>query len=249
MCKTAVAEIGGSVAAVEHLSDSSIELNVDLDDAAALVFLPGQYNNIEEPGSTEAHSYSFSSRTGEKRASFLIRRLPDGLMSNYLAGPVQAGDRLILTGPLGSFYLREVKRPVLMLAGGTGLAPFLSMLALLAERGCEQPVHMVYGVNRDFDLVKLEQLDEFAATLKSFSYATCVVDEGSTHPRKGYVTHHMTPEVLHGGNVDVYLCGPPPMVDAVRHYFREQDITPASFHYEKFSPTHPTHHHDEESSP
>ena len=245
LCKTQVAEINGSVVTVEELSDSSIELAVELDESAQLVFLPGQYINIEVPGSTNARSYSFSSRSGQRRASFLIRKLPDGLMTNYLTGAAKPGDRLTMTGPLGSFYLREVKRPVLMLAGGTGLAPFLSMLALLDGRGCDQPVHMIYGVTRDSDLVKLKELDEYATKLPSFSYTTCVADEASTHPRKGYVTHHMDAGVLHEGNVDVYLCGPPPMVDAVRHYIREQGITPTSFHYEKFAPSHPTHHHEE----
>lgn len=45
----------------------------------------------------------------------------------------------------------------------------------------------------------------------------------------------MADEALNGGDVDVYLCGPPPMVDAVREHFKQQGVTPASFHYEKFT--------------
>ena len=237
LCKTQVGTIKAKVAAVAPLSDSSIELAVDLAEDSEVAFLPGQYINIGVPGSGQTRSYSFSSRSGEKRASFLIRNVPNGLMSRYLTEAARVGDSLTLTGPLGSFYLREVKRPVLMLAGGTGLAPFLSMLATLAERGYEQPVHLVYGVTRDSDLVKLEELDEFAASFPAFSYTTCVVDEASRHPRKGYVTQHLDPAVLNDGDVDVYLCGPPAMVDAVRRYFGEQAVTPASFHYEKFTPS------------
>ncbi len=237
LCKTQVGAIGGKVSAVAPLSESSVELAIDLPENAELAFLPGQYINIQVPGSEQTRSYSFSSRSGDRRASFLIRNVPNGLMSRYLTEAAKVGDNLTLTGPLGSFYLREVKRPVLMLAGGTGLAPFLAMLATLAERGCEQPVHMIYGVTRDSDLVKLDELDRFATELPVFTYTTCVVDEGSCHPRKGYVTQHLDLAVLNDGDVDVYLCGPPPMVDAVRSYFREQGITPASFHYEKFTPS------------
>ena len=57
----------------------------------------------------------------------------------------------------------------------------------------------------------------------------------TAHPRQGYVTDHLEPQALHNGNVDVYLCGPPPMVDAVQKHFKAAGITPASFHYEKFS--------------
>jgi benzoate/toluate 1,2-dioxygenase reductase subunit len=209
---------------------------IDLEEDAELAFLPGQYINIQVPGSEETRSYSFSSRPGDKRASFLIRNVPDGLMSCYLTRTATSGDPLTLTGPLGSFYLRDVKRPLLMLAGGTGLAPLLSMLEVLEEKGCDQPVHMIYGVSRDDHLVKLDELDAYVQQLPHFSYTTVVADEASEHPHKGYVTHHMDAEILHDGNVDIYLCGPPPMVDAVLKHFREQDIVPASFYYEKFTP-------------
>lgn len=242
LCKTQVGEIAGKVAMVESLSDDSIELIVDLcgenlEEESELAFLPGQYINIQVPGSDETRSYSFSSLPGDKRASFLIRNVPEGLMSGYLTGAAKLGDSLTMTGPLGSFYLREVKRPLLMLAGGTGLAPFLSMLKQLKERGCDQPIHLIYGVTLDDHLVKLDELDAYAEALPNFSYTTVVADDASLHPRKGYVTHHMEPDVLHGGDVDVYLCGPPPMVDAVLKHFRDEGIAPASFHYEKFAPS------------
>jgi benzoate/toluate 1,2-dioxygenase reductase component len=59
----------------------------------------------------------------------------------------------------------------------------------------------------------------------------------SAHPRKGYVMTHVEPGHLNGGDVDVYLCGPPPMVDAVRGWLGEQSATPTNFYYEKFSPS------------
>jgi benzoate/toluate 1,2-dioxygenase reductase subunit len=236
LCKTQVGKIQGTLAAVEQLSEDSIELAVDLDEGGELAFLPGQYIHIDVPGSGQHRSYSFSSKPGESRATFLIRNIPNGLMSGYLTQQAKVGDRLSLTGPLGSFYLREITRPVLMLAGGTGLAPFLSMLEQLVEKGSDQPMHLIYGVNKDDHLVKVDALDAFAERLPTFTYSTVVVDEASTHPRKGYVTHHMDAEVLHDGDIDVYLCGPPPMVDAVLKHFDKEGIVPQSFHYEKFTP-------------
>ena len=140
-------------------------------------------------------------------------------------------------GPAGSFYLRETKRPLLFLAGGTGLAPFLSMLGRIAETGSAHPVHLVYGVTNDVDLVGLDQLDAFAGRSASFTLSVCVADAASAHPQKGYVTRHIEPVQLNGGDVDIYLCGPPPMVDAVRGWLAENGIAPANFHYEKFSPS------------
>jgi benzoate/toluate 1,2-dioxygenase reductase subunit len=129
-----------------------------------------------------------------------------------------------------------VERPLLFLAGGTGLAPFLSMLEVLARANSQQKVHLIYGVTRDLDLVQVDAIDAYAAKLSNFSYATVVADADSAHPRKGWVTQHMPAEALNDGDVDVYLCGPPPMVDAVRQYFADNGMKPNSFHYEKFTP-------------
>ncbi|TDH86181.1 FAD-binding oxidoreductase, partial [Acinetobacter baumannii] len=65
---------------------------------------------------------------------FLIRLLPDGLMSDYLRGRCQVGQILRIEAPLGSFYLREVERPLVFVAGGTGLSAFLGMLDILVEQ-------------------------------------------------------------------------------------------------------------------
>jgi benzoate/toluate 1,2-dioxygenase reductase subunit len=156
-------------------------------------------------------------------------------MSSWLGG-AQPGQPVQLTGPLGSFYLRAVKRPLLFLAGGTGLAPFLSMLEELALQGAQQPVHLIYGVTRDQDLVMVDRLVEYARRISGFTFGTCVADPQTQHPHQGYVTQHMPAQVLRDGNVDVYLCGPPPMVDAVQKHFKAAAIAPASFHYEKFTP-------------
>lgn len=235
-CKTRPQSFETLLRGVERLSETSLAFT--LDRPADLAFLPGQYVNLRVPGTEQRRSYSFSSAPSADALSFLVRDIPAGLMSDWLRA-AEPGVAMEFTGPSGSFYLRDVARPVLFLAGGTGLAPFLSMLGRLAETGCDQPVRLVYGVTNDADLVGLAELDAYAARLPCFSYVTTVAAEGSAHPRRGYVTAHVDPTWLNGGEVDVYLCGPPPMVDAVRGWLAAQGVTPASFHYEKFSPSGP----------
>lgn len=224
------------IAALESLSDSGFMLTVEGEDLKKLDFLPGQYANITVPGTDQHRAYSFGSLVDRAalRVSFLIRRVPNGLMSGYLAERAQIGDVLSLRGPLGSFYLRRVQRPLLMLAGGTGLAPFLAMLALLRAQGDSHPVHLVYGVNREEDLVAVDQLQDFAKTLPNFSFTTCLATPQRHYPNTGYVSDFMAPEHFHNGNVDIYLCGPPPMVDAVERVIAARGVTPAAIHYEKF---------------
>ena len=96
--------------------------------------------NIEVPGSDgQTRSYSFSSGPEVSTLSFLIRITDGGLMSTYMRDVAQVGDRITFTGPMGSFFLREPKRPALLLAGGTGLAPLLAILEKLAGMTTRTP--------------------------------------------------------------------------------------------------------------
>lgn len=236
VCKTTQTSLTTTIKDVRLVSDSTITLTVVGDDIKKLSFLPGQYANLQVPG-TEAHrAYSFSSMPKDGEVSFLIRNVPGGLMSSYLTGSAKPGDTLVMNGPKGSFYLRDIVRPVLMLAGGTGLAPFTAMLDKIAAAGGSPfPVHLIYGVNNDTDLVDIDKLAAFAQSMPNFSYALVVVDPNSEQPKKGYVTNHLEAGQLHDGEVDIYLCGPPPMVEAVNQYLRDQGVKPISFHYEKFA--------------
>lgn len=235
-CKTGQQSFSATVAGIEAHHDAAVVLELAVDEGEATpVFLPGQYVNIAVPGSADHRSYSFSTPPGETGLGFLIKKIPDGLMSTWLAR-AKPGDSLTLTGPMGSFYLREGIGPLLFLAGGTGLAPFLSMLEVLARAGSRRDIHLIYGVTRDLDLVLVDRLTALAKRLPNFTFATVVADPASEHPRTGWVTQHMPDEMLAQADAEVYLCGPPPMVDAVRHYLDENGIRPASFHYEKFTP-------------
>ncbi|WP_060484699.1 benzoate 1,2-dioxygenase electron transfer component BenC [Pseudomonas sp. NBRC 111123] len=235
LCKTEQASFEAAISDVRQLSASTIALSIKGEALSHLTFLPGQYVNLKVPGSDQSRAYSFSSLQKDGEVSFLIRNVPGGLMSSFLTSLAKAGDNMSLAGPLGSFYLRPIQRPLLLLAGGTGLAPFTAMLEKIAEQGSEHPLHLIYGVTNDFDLVELDRLQALAASIPNFTFSACVANPDSQYPQKGYVTQHIAPQHLNDGDVDVYLCGPPPMVEAVSQYLREQDINPANFYYEKFA--------------
>ncbi|GJB82538.1 toluate 1,2-dioxygenase electron transfer subunit [Aeromonas caviae] len=235
LCKTEQASFEAAISDVRQLSASTIALSIKGESLSRLAFLPGQYVNLKVPGSEQSRAYSFSSLQKDGEVSFLIRNVPGGLMSSFLTNLAKAGDSMTLAGPLGSFYLRPIQRPLLLLAGGTGLAPFTAMLEKIAEQGSEHPLHLIYGVTNDFDLVELDRLQALAARIPNFTFSACVANPDSQYPQKGYVTQHIEPRHLNDGDVDVYLCGPPPMVEAVSQYVREQGINPANFYYEKFA--------------
>ncbi|GAB3283850.1 hypothetical protein GCM10027449_27290 [Sinomonas notoginsengisoli] len=240
MAKSGVGQFTATIEKLHWYADNTAGLTLVVEDREKLAYLPGQYMNVKVPGTDEERSYSFSSGPDAGKLTFLVRTAPDGVMTTYLKERAAEGDTLTLEGPKGSFFLRDVKRPVLMLAGGTGIAPQLAMLEKLkdsAESGDAPgfPIHLAYGATWDKDLVEVEVLERYAAAIPGFTFDTIVADAGSEHPKKGYVTQHLLPEHLNDGDVDVYLCGPPAMVDAVRRYFDGEGIVPANFYYERFA--------------
>ncbi len=184
LCKTEQATFEAAISDVRQLSVSTIALSIKGEALSRLAFLPGQYVNLKVPGSEQSRAYSFSSLQKDGEVSFLIRNVPGGLMSSFLTNLAKAGDSLSLAGPLGSFYLRPIQRPLLLLAGGTGLAPFTAMLEKIAEQGSEHPLHLIYGVTNDFDLVELDRLQALAARIPNFTYSACVANPDSQYPQK-----------------------------------------------------------------
>lgn len=235
VAKTQAGTHASTITEIRRHSETAFGFTLKLADRESLAFLPGQYVNIAVPGTEVSRSYSFSSGPADQDASFLIRITDQGAMSSYLRDTAQVGDKLDFTGPMGSFFLRELKRPALLLAGGTGLAPLLSILEKLTTSELEHPVHLIYGVSTDADLVELDKLEHYATVMDRFTFDYCVSDPASSAPNKGYVTGLIGREHVNEGDVDVYLCGPPAMVESVRQWLKAEGITPTNFYYEKFA--------------
>jgi benzoate/toluate 1,2-dioxygenase reductase subunit len=235
VCKVITKSYTGKLSGLEKVSNTTIRFDIEFPEAEKFAFLAGQYVKVKVPGSEEKRAYSLSSAPGAAKASFVVRNVPNGKMSDYLDNNANINDEMSFEGPFGSFYLRPIERPVLFLAGGTGIAPFLSMLDVIKTQETSHSVKMVFGITNDMDLVGIEELDNHQNNLTSFEYRICVADNNSTHDRKGYVTSHIEDEWLNNGDVDIYLCGPVVMVEAVRTWLNEKGIEPKGFYYERFS--------------
>ena len=234
VAKTQAATYVGEITELNRLSPSTVSLAVEIPNRDELVFLPGQYVNIAVPGTEERRSYSFSNAPDDKTLTFLVKLTPGGVMSTYLDERAKVGDQLSFTGPNGSFFLREGLGPALLLAGGTGLAPILSILRKMRSSS-SRPLHLIYGVNTDEDAVELDTLEHIATELGSLTWDYCVADPASSAVHKGFVTGLIKPEHLYGGDVAVYLCGPPPMVEGVRKHLDAAGVEPVGFYYERFA--------------
>ncbi|MFC3608607.1 anthranilate 1,2-dioxygenase electron transfer component AntC [Stutzerimonas tarimensis] len=227
----------GVVTAVRQVSPSTAILELDASGNQPLDFLPGQYARLQVPGTATSRAYSFANQpNGDNRLEFLIRLLPDGAMSNYIRERCRPGDQIALEAPLGAFYLRQADRPLVMVAGGTGLSAFLGMLDQLTERGCEQPIRLYYGVRHSTDLCALERIAGYGERLADFRFVP-VVSGPDEHwdGRRGYVTEHFDLAALSETPFDLYVCGPPPMVESTRNWLSEKVSSAGQLYYEKFT--------------
>ncbi len=227
--------VAGRVAEVETVADSVVHLVVEPE--GTLAFLPGQYVHLGVPGTDQRRSYSFANPpdiTG--RLSFYVKVLENGAMSEYVSGRAKPGDEMPITGPFGHFYLRPPVRPIVMVAGGTGLAPMLSMFDhLTGSGGTDQPIRLLYGANTPDELFALDHIAGvgFALTTE----LAVVAGAPGWHGHVGHVTELLGPEHVAAGDVDAYLCGPPPMIEAAETWLRANGVDAGRIHAEKFLPS------------
>ncbi len=228
--------IAGRVAEIETVARSVVRLVVEPDGELA-PFLAGQYVNLGVPGTDRRRSYSFANPPGvTDRLSFYVKVLEAGAMSEYVSGRAKPGDEMPITGPFGHFYLRPPVRPIVMVAGGTGLAPMLSMFAhLVGSGGTDQPIRLLYGANTPDELFALDGLSREGLSIT----AELAVVDGAPgwDGHVGHVTELLRPEHVGAGDVDAYLCGPPPMIEAGETWLLSNGVEAARIHAEKFLPS------------
>lgn len=204
----------------------------------ALQFQPGQYLNLEIPGTQTPRSYSFANLPGTQEIELFQKVYAQGAMSDCLRAWVGQGGApaaaIRVKGPAGHFYLRPPRRPVLMVAGGTGLGPMLAMLRSLERDGApDVPLHLLLGANQAGEFFATEELARLAQTLPLTVERIALEAEG-WQGACGHVTSLLRTELLHGGDCDAYLCGPPPMVEAAASWLRQQQLPQERIHAERF---------------
>lgn len=225
----------GVVSGVDLLSPGTALLRVDVSAMAPLKYQAGQFAQLQVPGTETWRNYSYAHPAdGRDELEFIIRLLPDGVMSNYLRDRAKPGDRIALRCSKGSFYLRPVVRPVVLVAGGTGLSAILAMADSLGS-GAGQPVYLLYGVTTAEDLCKLDELTALRNRVAGLELHIIVArPEADWDGRTGLVTDLLEERMLADGDADVYLCGPAAMVEATRTWLDNNGFHRIGLYYEKF---------------
>ncbi|MET4579046.1 2Fe-2S iron-sulfur cluster-binding protein [Ottowia thiooxydans] len=188
-------------------------------------FLPGQFATLQLPGVRGTRAYSMSNLPNDEGEwHFQVRRVHGGSASNALFDQLRVGDQITLDGPFGMAFLREGSaRDVVCIAGGSGLAPMVSIARSMASTGqlASRRLHFFYGARTQRDVcgeALLESLPGFGERIRFYSSVSSTKEQEDPcwSGRVGFI-HEYVAEVV-GANPhghDYYMAGPPPMIQAV----------------------------------
>jgi propane monooxygenase reductase subunit len=230
------------VEVIESVTHDLRRLVLKLVKPPELAFVPGQYVDLYLPGTAGLkRSFSMASTPStDDRLEFVIKVYPDGAFSHLLDKGLSIGDSLELKGPYGLFTLREGRdSDLVMVGGGAGMAPILSLLRSMAERGMSRRAVYYYGARRSEDLCFLDELRSFEQQLPGFRFVPALSEPaaGTWDGETGLITEVV--DRLEGSlsGSDAYVCGPPPMVEAAMPVLEQHGVAVSNIHYDKFTTT------------
>ena len=206
----------------------------------------GQHVDVRltaEDGYQAQRSYSIASAPEDDRLAITVEALPDGEVSSYLVGELRVGDQLELRGPIGGYFVWEADRtePLLLVAGGSGMVPLMSMIRHRHAAGATAPTKLLFSSRAWEDVIYRDELERLASAGDGFAVIhtlTRMQPEGWT----GYarrVDGAMLEDVGWSASAmpASFVCGPTPFVEAVASALVLLGHAASTIKTERFGPT------------
>lgn len=207
----------------------------------------GQHYDIRltaEDGYQAQRSYSIASepeREGE--VDITVERINDGEVSTYMHDVLVPGDRIEVRGPIGGYFVWEatMQEPLLLIAGGSGVVPLMSMIRHRVAAGAKNPASLLYSSRNFEDVIYYNELETLLSSnggLQVFHTLTRSQPPGW----KGYA-RRIDPEMLKevaqplGRSVQVFICGPTLLVESAANALVRLGLNPSQIRTERFGPT------------
>lgn len=235
----AVKDFNAQVLGVESLTHDIRRLDVEFE--KPMKFWAGQYVDltIADGGITRAYSMA-NPPDGSSRMSFIIKKYPDGAFSAKLDGGLAKGDKIVAKGPFGTCFRREARTgAMLLIGGGSGMSPLMSILDDHIASGESRPIRFFYGARTQADLFLLDRFAAVTSQLPDFRFIPALSNEdgGGWSGERGFVhevvARHLRDERF--SDMDAYSCGPPPMIDALLPVLQMAGVEPDRIYSDKFT--------------
>jgi len=230
-----------TVASTRDLTHDIKELRFELKEPNEISQRPGQYVQIQAPSPDGPvfRAYSISSASYDKNAVELnVRIVPDGIGSTYLHS-LKEGDEVIFTGPYGEFHLNEDPEvEIICVGGGCGMAPMNNIIKTIYDTWPDRSVWLFFGCRSTQDVFYLEEMKELAKKHPNFHVVYALSDPvgpGETWDGETGFIHLAADKFLEPDLPrQAFLCGPPPMIEAVTHVLEDKGIASEDIFYDKF---------------
>jgi len=220
------------------------------DGEAFPLYQPGQYITVKAdiPGEPHTHlrQYSLSCAPGGEYYRISVKREdaigdnPAGIVSNFLHEQVTEGSILPISAPAGDFVLdQDDERPLVLISGGVGLTPMMSMLETAIKHHPNREVMFIHAARNGKVHAMKERVKEITENHNVTSYTIYdspgEQDEGS-YDKKGYIDQEWLASVLPSNDADFYFCGPKGFMQAVYRHLKELNVAEEDIHFEFFGP-------------
>ncbi len=226
------------VRTLTRLGHDVMGVTLQLPAVEPMPFEAGQYLDVLLDG---GHRRSFSIASDPSDPHFLqlhIRRVAGGGFSEQVFGELREGALLTFEGPFGAFRLRPAHgRTRLFVAGGTGLAPILSMLSQAIAQGLEAPAHLFWGARGRADLYHDSVLERWRDEQPLLTYTPVLSEPGANddwNGATGFVHEAVIAAYPDLSAVDVYMAGPPAMIEAGQHLLPASGLPPERLFFDSF---------------
>ena len=198
--------------------------------------MPGQFVSLTRNigGKEITRAYSTAAAASGNRFELCLNRVEDGLFSPFLFD-MKPGDTVEMAGPLGYFTWREPMNDSILVATGTGIAPFRGMLDTYLRSGVDRNVTLVYGVRYEDALLYRSEFEAAMAKNSKFQFwPTLSRPEDTWTGRSGHVQKHVLEALGDRREVDVYICGMKAMVDDLRSQLKALGLDRKRIVFEKY---------------
>ncbi len=227
---------------ITHVEDLTYDIKLvrfHLIDPETIDFKPGQYVQIKVPGIEIIRAYSIASDPKNKSdIELVIRYVPKGQATTFVHKALQEGDKMVITGPYGDFFLREdSKRDMICIAGGSGKAPIRSILAFLKDQGMPRKVKYFFGARSKRDLYYTEEFEALAKEYPNFEYIPALSEpkeEDHWTGETGLITDVVDRHTKDLTESEAYLCGSPGMIDACIRVLSKHEMKDENILFDKF---------------
>ena len=238
----AVKEYRCACARIRDLTHDIKEFQLELKDPPEIGFVPGQYIQLLSPAydkNEEVYrAYSISSDPADKRRiELVIRLVPGGICTTWCFQHLRQGQEVRINGPYGDFHLRNTEAPMIMVAGGSGMAPIKCLLHHMKNTGNRREAVFFFGANRVKELFYLDSMKEFEKGLPRFRFVPVVAKPGDDETwdgERGLVTEVLKRQIQDASGHEGYLCGSPGMIDAAINVLTGLGMPADKIYFDKF---------------